>query len=49
MSAVIGQRIAHFLAHAQNEAGACDACGNDRSGGEAGESGDHCQFRGERP
>jgi sirohydrochlorin ferrochelatase len=36
MSEVIGQRIAHCLAHAAGEAAACDACGDS----------DHCQFRG---
>ncbi len=41
MSAVIGQRISHCLAHAQDEAGACDACDEND-----GEDGDHCQFRG---
>jgi sirohydrochlorin ferrochelatase len=38
---VIGQRIAHCLAHARGDASACDACDNN--------DGDHCQFRGETP
>jgi sirohydrochlorin ferrochelatase len=37
MSEVIGQRIAHCLAHAQGTADACDACTDS----------DHCQLRGD--
>jgi sirohydrochlorin ferrochelatase len=36
MSEVIGQRIAHCLAHVQGEAAACDACADSA----------HCQLRG---
>ena len=36
MSEVIGQRIAHCLAHAHGDAAACDAC----------DASDHCRFRG---
>ncbi|MEX2093791.1 MAG: CbiX/SirB N-terminal domain-containing protein [Pirellulales bacterium] len=39
MSEVIGQRIAHCLAHAQGDTAACDAC----------DASDHCQLRGDGP
>jgi len=46
LSEVIGQRIAHCLAHAGGDATACDACDDN---GQDDEDGDHCQFRGDGP